>query len=128
MGRPPSRSAPVPHLSFLRRGQRRFDARQHLHAGKGNNPSFHYPRGLTQTAYQAANDAGSPPVNYRQSRADCSASLSLRHVDDHRIAAQAQHQTFPFAFEVHDDPGLVLKPKVAAAHCTDHKPVLTLGI
>jgi hypothetical protein len=64
----------------------------------------------------------------KDSRIACGQFFSLRHVDNHGIAAQAQHQTFPFAFEMHDDPGLVLKPKVPAAHLADHETVLTLGI
>ena len=48
---------------------------------------------------------------------DCSglARSSLRHVDNHGVAPQAQHQTFSLAFEMHDNSGLILKPKVAAA-------------
>jgi hypothetical protein len=87
--------------------------------------NLHHAGGSFAVVRTCGGGAGSYrwPPDYWDSRA-----VSLLHVDNHGVAAQAQHQTLPFAFEMHNDPGLVLKPKVTAAHCADHEAVLTLGI
>ena len=53
---------------------------------------------------------------------------SLSHVDDHRIAAEAQHEPRALCLEVHDDAVSVLQPQVAAAQAADGKPVSPLRI